>query len=153
MLKYLPVGEIFTREYHLFKFKRMPASDNPYKSLRATIPDVPLIVLMNTHLVPLQDMCRCWQGDGMGPTRQQAISRPGLSQILWQVWKKWCNLHLWLSWPLLASNAMGLACYDIQQSNCSLIGIMVYYRPICLFTCPIDITRAVNFSTFGVHGQ
>ena len=29
-------------EYHLFKFKRMPASDNPYKSLRATIPYVPL---------------------------------------------------------------------------------------------------------------
>ena len=59
-----------------------------------------------------------------GLTRQQAISQSGLSQIPWQVWKKWCNLHLWLSWPLLASIAMVMVCHDIQQSNCSLIGII-----------------------------
>ena len=63
-------------------------------------------------------------------------NRPSASQgchkqIPWQVWKKWWNLHLWLSWPLLASITMVVVYYDSQQSNHSLIG-MVYYRPTCL---------------------
>ena len=113
----------------------MPASDNLYKSLRDTIPDVPFNTYDETPNLYRFRMYRCWLGDCLELTRQYAISQLGLSQIPWQVWKERCHLHLWLSWPLLAIT-MVMVYYDIQQSNYSLIGIMVYYRPICLRVSP-----------------
>ena len=74
MVKYSPVSIIS------LSLIRMPASDNPYKSLRA-IPYLKyrLILLMKRQTYSPFRMYRCWVGDGLGPTKQQAISQPGLS--------------------------------------------------------------------------
>ena len=50
MVKYSPVSTIS------LSLLRMPASDNPYKSLRAPIPEVPLNTSDETpNLYPIQD--------------------------------------------------------------------------------------------------
>ena len=136
----------------------MPVSDNPYKSLRATIPDIPLNTSDTYDGTPNLYPFRIYVGADwemcLGPYKTTGHQPVRLSQIPWQVWKKWCNLHLWLSWPLLASIAMVMVCHDSQQSNCSLIGIIPWENQWSPWTRgELTVTTVVTAPGANDHGS